>query len=146
MLCLFTSFICILPHDLHTDIRQRQTLTVAYEQAIHDRGRRQITFYITHCAYSYNQYINQQMHFITYNSRQLPTATCYGTQVQSAGNLSDQRHTSPSWEANCSQLVKKFTAFYTTRRFITALTSACLKYCCSKIHSVDKHTITVLWY
>jgi hypothetical protein len=31
---------------------------------------------------------------------------------------------SPSWEANCLQLVKKFPAFYVTRRFITAITSA----------------------
>jgi len=30
----------------------------------------------------------------------------------------------PSWEANWLQLVKKFPAFYGTRRFITALTSA----------------------
>ena len=30
---------------------------------------------------------------------------------------------SPSWEANWLQLVKKFPAFYGTRRFITALTS-----------------------
>ena len=30
---------------------------------------------------------------------------------------------SPSWEANCLQLIKKFPAFYGTRRFITALTS-----------------------
>ena len=30
---------------------------------------------------------------------------------------------SPSWEANCLQLVKKFPAFHRTRRFITALTS-----------------------
>jgi sucrose-6-phosphate hydrolase SacC (GH32 family) len=30
----------------------------------------------------------------------------------------------PSWEANCLQLVKKFPAFYGTRRFLTALTSA----------------------
>ena len=31
---------------------------------------------------------------------------------------------SPSWEANRSQLAKKFPAFYGTRRFITAFTSA----------------------
>ena len=31
----------------------------------------------------------------------------------------------PSWEANWLQLVKKFPAFYGTRRFITALTSVC---------------------
>jgi hypothetical protein len=30
----------------------------------------------------------------------------------------------PSWEANFLQLVKKFPAFYVTRRFLTALTSA----------------------
>ena len=30
---------------------------------------------------------------------------------------------SPSWEANCLQLVKKYPAFHGTRRFITALTS-----------------------
>ena len=30
---------------------------------------------------------------------------------------------SPSWEASCLQLVKKFPAFYGTRRFITAFTS-----------------------
>jgi hypothetical protein len=31
---------------------------------------------------------------------------------------------SPSWEANCLELVKKFPAFYGTRRLLTALTSA----------------------
>jgi hypothetical protein len=31
---------------------------------------------------------------------------------------------SPSWEANCSQLVKKFPVFYETWRFLNALTSA----------------------
>ena len=31
---------------------------------------------------------------------------------------------SPSWEANGSQLVKKFPAFYGTQRFITAFTNA----------------------
>ena len=31
----------------------------------------------------------------------------------------------PSWEANWFQLVKKFPAFYGTRRFITTLTSLC---------------------
>jgi hypothetical protein len=30
----------------------------------------------------------------------------------------------PSWEADKSQLVKKFPVFYGTRRFITAFTSA----------------------
>jgi hypothetical protein len=32
---------------------------------------------------------------------------------------------SPSWEANRSSIVKKFPAFYGTRRFITAFTRAC---------------------
>jgi hypothetical protein len=32
---------------------------------------------------------------------------------------------SPSWEANRSPIVKKFPAFYRTRRFITAFTRAC---------------------
>ena len=37
--------------------------------------------------------------------------------------LTYSRQQSPSWEANSSQLVKKFPAFYRTRRFITAFTS-----------------------
>jgi hypothetical protein len=38
--------------------------------------------------------------------------------------LTHSMEQSPSWEANGLQLVKKFPAFYGTRRFITAFTSA----------------------
>jgi hypothetical protein len=72
---LFSLFICILPHALHTDNTRRQTLTTAYEPVIHDRGSRQITFCSSHCAYSYNQYINLQLHLITFNSWQI--SNCY---------------------------------------------------------------------
>jgi hypothetical protein len=43
-------FICILTHALHTD-NKRQTLRVAYEPVIHDRGSRQITFSVTHTVH-----------------------------------------------------------------------------------------------
>jgi hypothetical protein len=46
---LFTHF--ILPHVLHTDNTQCQTLTTVYEPAIHDSGSRQITFCVTHTVY-----------------------------------------------------------------------------------------------
>ena len=39
-------------------------------------------------------------------------------------HLTHSTEQNPSWEANGSQLVKKFVAFYGTRRFIAALTSA----------------------
>jgi hypothetical protein len=47
----------------------------------------------------------------------------------------------PSWEANCLQLVKKFSAFYGTRRFRTALTSArhLSLFWASPIHSSHPH-------
>jgi CDP-diglyceride synthetase len=50
ILYLFSLFNCILPHALHIGNTQRQTLTV-YEPAIHYRGSRQITFYVTLCIF-----------------------------------------------------------------------------------------------
>jgi hypothetical protein len=47
----------------------------------------------------------------------------------------------PSWEANCLQLVKKFSAFYGTQKFRTALTSArhLSLFWASPIHSSHPH-------
>ena len=50
---------------------------------------------------------------------------------------------SPSWEANWFQLVKKFPAFYRTRRFITAFTSArqLSLFWASSIQSIPPHPL-----
>jgi len=40
-----------LPHALHTDNTRRQTVTVAYEPIIHNRGSRQITIYVNHSVH-----------------------------------------------------------------------------------------------
>jgi len=58
-------------------------------------------------------------------------------------SLTHSMQHSPSWEAPGSQLVKKFPAFYGTRRFITAFTSArqlSLSWA-SSIQSIPSHTI-----
>jgi hypothetical protein len=48
----------------------------------------------------------------------------WGPNVSHLHLLTYSMEQSPSWEANCLQLVKKFPAFYGTWRFLTALTSA----------------------